>query len=165
LSIPLAACELPTGTLTQDGSVPVSNSGSTSQVVPGSAASLGAIVSLTNQARGSAGVAALVESASLDRAAAILCSEVAQTGVWSHTQTGTAYPTMQDRAAAVSYNWRALGENLAGTNGADPQHVVDNWMNSPDHRANILQASYTEIGVAQQQVGSLVCSVQVFGTR
>ena len=156
---------IPTGPTIPGSSI--STSGSTSsQTTPGSASALSAIVSLTNQARASAGLAGLTESATLDRAAAILCSEIVQTGVWSHTQTGTAYPLMQDRAAAVGYaNWRALGENLAATVGADPQHVISAWMNSPDHKANILGASYTEIGVAQQQAGADVCSVQVFGTR
>jgi uncharacterized protein YkwD len=137
--------------------------GSTAQ--PVSAASASAIISLTNQTRGSNGLSPLAENAALDHAAAILCSEIAQTGVWSHEQTGTAYPAPQDRANAVGYAWRALGENLAMTTTADAQHVFNNWMNSPDHRANILQTSYTEIGVAQQQIGGGVCSVQVFGSR
>lgn len=135
-----------------------------SQSAP-SSASTAAIISLTNQSRATAGLKALTENPSLDRAAALLCTEIAQSGVWSHSQPSTAYPAPQDRLRAVSYTWAAFGENLAGTNGSDAQHVMDNWMNSADHRANVLQPSFTEIGVAQLQVGAMVCSVQVFGTR
>lgn len=120
---------------------------------------------LTNQARAAATLQPLTENAALDRAAAILCSEIVQTGVWSHLEPGTAYPAPQDRATAVGYAWRALGENLAGTSSSDPQYIMNAWMNSADHRANILESTYTEIGVAQQQIGALVCSVQVFGSR
>ncbi|HXT18272.1 MAG TPA: CAP domain-containing protein [Gemmatimonadaceae bacterium] len=159
----LAACEvIPTSpTASEAPNTPVS---ATSPAV-GSAATISSVISLTNQARAASGAKPLTENASLDRAAAILCSEIAQTAVWSHTQTGTAYPQMQDRANAVGYVWRALGENLAGSNTPDAQHVMDMWMSSPDHRSNILNVAYTEIGVAQLQAGSLVCSVQVFGSR
>jgi uncharacterized protein YkwD len=157
----LAACDvLPTSPYTPGSSAPAG-----AQAEPVSAASTSAIVALTNQTRTAAGLSPLAENAALDRDAAILCSEIAQTGVWSHEQTGTAYPAPQDRATAVGYTWRALGENLAMTTTADAQHVFNNWMNSPEHRDNILETSYSEIGVAQQQIGGSVCSVQVFGAR
>ena len=115
----LAACRgLPTSLDSTTGS-PAANA--PAQVA--SPASASAIISLTNQTRSSSGLSPLSENAALDHAAAILCSEIAQTGVWSHVQTGTTYPNPQDRATAVGYVWRALGENLAGTTTADAQHV------------------------------------------
>ena len=137
-SLSLTACNaLPTSPYTTGASTTgTSTTGSSAQ--PVSAASTSAIVSLTNQTRASNGLSPLAENAALDHDAAILCGEIAQTGVWSHEQTGTAYPAPQDRAAAVGYTWRALGENLAMTTTADAQHVFSNWMNSPGHRDNIL---------------------------
>lgn len=46
------------------------------------------------------------------------------------------------------YEFIAVGENLALGNFGDDQKLVEAWMNSPGHRANILSAHYTEIGVA-----------------
>ena len=45
------------------------------------------------------------------------------------------------------YRYRTVGENLAvGYRSAD--HVVDGWMNSPGHRANILGRSFDEVGIS-----------------
>jgi uncharacterized protein YkwD len=50
-------------------------------------------------------------------------------------------------AEARGYNYRVIGENLA-TGYPTPAAVVDGWMHSPGHRANILGADYDEVGVA-----------------
>ena len=57
-----------------------------------------------------------------------------------------------DRLDRVGYAWRTYGENVAW-NQQTPAAVMDAWMNSPGHRANILNCSFTEIGVgvAQEQ--------------
>src|SRR5262249_52419968 len=47
----------------------------------------------------------------------------------------------------VGYNFRYLGENIAYGFGT-AQGVMTAWMNSPGHRANILDPNYTEIGIA-----------------
>lgn len=55
---------------------------------------------------------------------------------------GIAFELMQERG--IRYKW--AGENIAA--GQDtPQDVVDAWMNSPDHKANILRPEFTSIGV------------------
>ena len=50
--------------------------------------------------------------------------------------------------AAGRYEYVVIGENLALGNYRDDRDVVSAWMNSPGHRANILHAAFTEIGVA-----------------
>jgi uncharacterized protein YkwD len=51
-----------------------------------------------------------------------------------------------DRVAATGYDWAAYGENIA--RGQDsPAELVDDWMNSPSHRENILTCGYREVGV------------------
>lgn len=57
------------------------------------------------------------------------------------------------RANAVNYVWQAIGENIYMSSGyelsaqAEADMVVDGWMNSPGHRANILGTQYTHAGV------------------
>src|SRR6185295_2218657 len=62
-----------------------------------------------------------------------------------HTLIGSPQPTMQTRAATIGYEWRALGENIA-YGYSDAASVVNAWMNSAGHRANILNPMYTEMG-------------------
>ena len=50
-------------------------------------------------------------------------------------------------------SYRTAGENIA-MGYATPQAVVNGWMNSSGHRANILSASYTQIGVGYVAQGN-----------
>ena len=54
-------------------------------------------------------------------------------------------------AEEFGYEFLAIGENLALGNYESDQALVQAWMDSPGHRANILRASYSEIGVAVQR--------------
>ena len=53
-----------------------------------------------------------------------------------------------DLARRVGYGYISVGENLAMGTFRSEQDLVNAWMNSPGHRANILNKNYTEIGVA-----------------
>lgn len=53
-----------------------------------------------------------------------------------------------DLARAADYSYIAVGENLALGNFTSNMHVVDAWMDSPGHKANILSKKYSEIGIA-----------------
>ncbi|HUZ92899.1 MAG TPA: CAP domain-containing protein [Candidatus Paceibacterota bacterium] len=70
-------------------------------------------------------------------------------------------------ASQVGYDYLALGENLALGNFPGDEGVVEAWMGSPGHRANILNTHYTQIGVAVGrgafQGESVWIAVQVFG--
>ncbi len=55
---------------------------------------------------------------------------------------------VSDLGTKVGYEYIIIGENLALGNFKDAQALLDAWMASPGHRANILNSSYTEIGVA-----------------
>ncbi len=72
-----------------------------------------------------------------------------------------------DLAKRTGYDYIIIGENLALGNFADDEALVDAWMESPGHRANILDKRYTEIGVAVRQglyEGKLTwIAVQEFG--
>lgn len=62
---------------------------------------------------------------------------------FAHQSPVLGSPFDQMRRAGISY--RSAGENIAGTRTAE--HAMQLWMNSPSHRANILHASYTHIGI------------------
>jgi uncharacterized protein YkwD len=63
---------------------------------------------------------------------------------YSHTSPEGRQPW--DRAAAAGSTRRTIGENIA-CGQRSPAEVVDGWMNSPGHRANILKPDFTHIGV------------------
>jgi uncharacterized protein YkwD len=63
------------------------------------------------------------------------------------------------RITAAGYRWSVAGENIA-TGFATPASVMNAWMHSPDHRANILNPAYTDIGVGENPR-----PVRRYGTR
>jgi uncharacterized protein YkwD len=65
-------------------------------------------------------------------------------GYFSHTSPTYGSPFNMLKSFGISY--KSAGENIA-RGYTTPKAVVDGWMNSPGHRANILNSSFTEIGV------------------
>jgi uncharacterized protein YkwD len=105
-----------------------------------------AVVDLTNQARAENGLPPLQVNGALVAMAQLQSSNMAQLNEMAHVLPGVAEPTLESRAAAAGYNYAWLGENIA-FNYPDAASVVAAWMNSPEHRANILNPNYTDIGV------------------
>lgn len=101
------------------------------------------VLRLVNAERTSRGIAPLSMSNSrLTNAAQKRADEITIT--FSHTRpNGTQCSTVLDE---YSVSWRAFGENIAA-GYPTPASVVEGWMNSPGHRANILNSSYTQIGI------------------
>jgi uncharacterized protein YkwD len=124
----------------------------------------GSIVQLTNVERSKAGIAPFRMNPLLMQAAQIQAEQMARLGRLEHELSGAKYPTPSDRLAAVRYRWGSYGENIAmGQTSAAA--VLDSWMHSSGHRANILNSRYQEIGVgyAKDSAGRPYY-VQVFGT-
>jgi uncharacterized protein YkwD len=123
----------------------------------------GSIVQLTNAERSQAGLAPLRASMPLMQAAQIQAEQMARLGRLEHELSGAKYPTPADRLAAVGYRWQTYGENIA-MRQTSAATVVDSWMHSSGHRANILSTSVTEIGIgfARDSAGRPYY-VQVFG--
>lgn len=104
------------------------------------------VIDLVNDERSKAGLSAITEATDVSAAAAIRAQEI--TSNFSHTRPdGTYYNTVLDQSG-ISY-WGS-GENIA-YGQKTPAEVMNGWMNSQGHRANILNASYTKIGVAYYQ--------------
>jgi uncharacterized protein YkwD len=111
------------------------------------------------------GLAPLAVNSALVTAAQTHSRDMAQLNDMDHTLPGVAEPTLQSRAQAVGYNYAWLGENIAFNYQDDPS-VVDAWMNSPGHRANILNPNHTEtgVGIAWNSLGQPYYT-QDFGSR
>lgn len=106
------------------------------------------IVALTNTERVQHQVGALRESAQLDAAAQAKADDMAERSYFAHVSPDGREPW--DFVAAAGYDYQYAGENLA-VRFVDSQEVVDAWMRSPTHRANMVKEQYTEVGVATAQ--------------
>jgi uncharacterized protein YkwD/stress response protein SCP2 len=102
------------------------------------------VVALTNSARGRTGLPPLAVDARLTTAAQAHCADMVARDFYAHTSPDGAQPW--DRAAAAGSRLRTIGENIA-CGQRSPAEVVDGWMNSPGHRANILKREFTRIGI------------------
>lgn len=105
------------------------------------------VIYYTNLARNqNGGLPALTENTTLDLDAQMKLNDMFAKQYFEHVSPTGVGPA--DLAKAVGYQYVLVGENLAlGDFGSD-SGVVTAWMNSPGHRANILNTHYQEIGVA-----------------
>lgn len=117
-----------------------------------------AVASLVNAARQDAGLSELELDADLCAAAQARAQEIAQS--FSHTRPdGSSCFTILEEFG-ISY--RAAGENIA-MGQRTPEEVMDGWMNSSGHRANILNGTFTSIGVGYYVDGAGAAHwVQIF---
>ncbi|MFJ8235346.1 CAP domain-containing protein [Ureibacillus sp. NPDC094379] len=102
------------------------------------------VVDLTNAERAKAGLKPLQIYAPLMAVARDKSEDMASNNYFSHTSPTYGSPFDQMRSAGISY--RAAGENIA-QGQRSPQQVVQAWMDSPGHRQNLLNPSFTHIGV------------------
>ena len=123
------------------------------------------VVQLTNAERADLGESTLRRNASLDEAARMKAQHMANNEYFSHyAPDGTSPWYWFDKAG---YTYAHAGENLA-IHFTDSDEVVEAWMNSPTHRANIAGSQYTETGVGTAKGKfdgyDTVYVVQLFGT-
>src|SRR3954451_12546025 len=110
-----------------------------------------AILCLHNQIRAQRDLPALKLNGRLSRAAAGHSTDMVSDGYFDHTAPGGS--TFVDRILRAGYAKRtdgwALGENLAWGTGdlSTASGVMNSWMASPGHKANILKRSYREVGI------------------
>ena len=126
------------------------------------------VVELTNIERAKAGLQPLQLNNKLLAAAQDHSNDMAQDDFFSHT--GADGSSVGDRVKSSGYQYSTTGENIAAGQ-TTPAQVVEGWMKSPGHRANILNPNYTEIGVGYEYLENDTGSVnynhywtQVFGT-
>jgi uncharacterized protein YkwD len=112
-------------------------------VTAAQAAQLNQVFALTNQYRQQNGCRALIRNSYAEKAAQGHADWMNTTGTFSHT--GANGSSFVDRMKAAGYA-NPGGENIA-YGQRDAQAVMTAWMNSPGHRANILNCTFTRIGL------------------
>lgn len=103
------------------------------------------ILEQVNEERNKRNLPPLELNGQLKQAADLHASNMVRLGEMSHTLNVPGQKTLTDRMKVVGYQWVFIGENIA--EGYKEDKVVDGWMNSSGHRANIL-GNFTEMGIA-----------------
>jgi uncharacterized protein YkwD len=123
------------------------------------------IFDLINAERRRQGLPALAHSEQLAQMAEIQARNMAYFQKMAHVLPEASLPTLTDRGVYVRYPFGRLAENVA-LGYPDAETVVQGWMNSKGHRANILNSGVVETGIAiaRSSAGGLYYC-QVFGQR
>ncbi|WP_245890102.1 CAP domain-containing protein [Rummeliibacillus pycnus] len=109
------------------------------------------VVTLTNAERAKEGLAPLQIDTKLMSSARAKSEDMSKNHYFDHTSPTYGSPFDQMKSLGISY--KSAGENIA-QGQKTPQEVVQAWMQSPGHRANIMNASYTHIGVGYAASGN-----------
>jgi len=110
------------------------------------ALSINLIVKYSNEYRQNNKLPPLLENSKLILSAEKKAQDILDNEYFEHiSPSGVG---VGDLGLEVKYDYILIGENLAMGNFKDSRELVDAWMESPGHRANILNSNYTETGVA-----------------
>lgn len=109
------------------------------------------VVELTNQERAKNGLKPLTLDTALSKVARAKSQDMQSKGYFSHTSPTYGSPFDMMKKFGITY--RTAGENIA-KGQPTPEAVVKAWMESPGHRANILKADFTHIGVGHVASGN-----------
>ena len=156
-SVPPTATGTPQPPTSTPTSVPPTATTS-SCVYSGNASFESTLVSLINQERSNQGISPLVVSSQLTAAARQHSRDMACNDFFSHTGSDGSSPFQ--RIAWSGFSFTAAAENIYAGSGSfnSPQQAFNSWMNSPGHRTNMLNATYTHIGV-----GYIYCASSTYG--
>jgi uncharacterized YkwD family protein/spore coat assembly protein SafA len=112
------------------------------------------VIRLVNVERAKNGLHALTGNWQISRVARYKSQDMVNKGYFGHISPtyGTPFTMMENFGIRFS----SAGENIA-EGQRTPQEVMNAWMNSPGHRANILSPSYTQIGVGLAKNKNGVC--------
>ncbi|MCH0560322.1 sigma-70 family RNA polymerase sigma factor [Streptomyces sp. MUM 16J] len=138
------------------------SSAGAAQVQSAPANTVAQVVALVNKERATAGCGPVTENAQLEKAAQAHSDDMAARNFFDHTNPDGAGPG--DRITAAGYHWSTYGENIA-RGQQTPQSVMDAWMNSPGHRANILNCAFKDIGVGVHKASGGPWWTQDFGAK
>ena len=101
------------------------------------------VFDLINKQRAQNGLSPLKENSELQRVARIKAQDMVNNNYFSHTSPTYGSPFDMMKSFKISYN--TAGENIAGN--SSNSSAVTAWMNSPGHRANILNSSFNQTGI------------------
>ncbi|MGZ2361087.1 sigma-70 family RNA polymerase sigma factor [Streptomyces sp. 372A] len=118
------------------------------------------VLALVNTERAKEGCSPVTGNDELTTAAQRHSEDMAARDYFSHTSQDGSGPG--ERITAAGYRWSTYGENIA-KGQRTPADVMNSWMNSPGHRANILNCSFKELGVGIQDSPGGIVWTQDFG--
>lgn len=133
------------------------------------------VLQLHNRARTTRGLKALCVQPTLTRAARAHSAEMIRKDYFSHDSFDGE--TVRDRLArfgysSQGYSYFVYAENIAWgcRSYASPDHIFDSWMQSPDHRSNMLDEKYRQVGIGVRRGTYKSCDSAAmytvdFGTR
>ncbi|WP_143661720.1 CAP domain-containing protein, partial [Streptomyces sp. st170] len=120
------------------------------------------VAELVNAERSKEGCGPVSVNGLLNTAAQRHSADMAAQDYFSHTSQDGRDPGA--RITAAGYRWSTYGENIAKGQRTSAD-VMQSWMDSPGHRANILNCSFKEIGMGKVDSGGGPVWTQVFGAR
>ena len=106
------------------------------------------VLNLVNKERKANGLKPLTLNKELSNVANIKSRDMIEKGYFDHTSP--TYGSPFDMMKTFNISYKAAGENIA-MGQKTPSEVMNSWMNSSGHRANILNSTYTELGVGIQK--------------
>lgn len=118
------------------------------------------LLEAANRDRASAGLHPLQWDASLAAAARQHAQKMVQANTLSHQFPGE--PPLQQRAKQAGARFSLIAENVA--EGPSAAYLHQQWMNSPPHRANLLDPELNAVGIAVVQSGETLFAVEDFST-
>ena len=135
--------------------------------VPKAIVSVADVIFETNNQRRAYGLNSLTENSKLNAAADFKMRDMFTRQYFNHyAPDGTS--GISELLIRFDYRYMAAGENLALGNFRNASELVAGWMASPGHRANILNNSYRDVGVATGydifEGRQTIIAVQIFGT-
>jgi len=96
--------------------------------------------------RKNANLQPLKENSALSYAAFLRAKEILANQEFNHYASGSGDIKAQKAVEVVGYRYSEVGENLA-RGYDDPNLVIEGWLNSPEHKQNMLKSNYKEVGV------------------
>jgi uncharacterized protein YkwD len=130
--------------------------------VSGVGGAAGTQFSLVNQDRAANGVAPLAYSASLARVAQYRAQDMLNRNYFSHYDPSTGQLAFVGLLRLWGIPYSTAGENIAWSTNPSMAGINTMFMNSPDHRANILKAAYHRVGLGVASNGAKIMVVEVF---
>src|SRR5205823_6808069 len=118
-----------------------------SSPIVGVGGAAGAQFSLINQDRAANGMAALAYSASLARVAQYRAQDMLNRNYFSHYDPSTGQLAFVGLLRLWGIPYSTAGENIAWSTNPSMAAINTMFMNSPEHRANILKAAYHRVGL------------------
>jgi len=118
--------------------------------------------SLVNQDRAANGVAALRFSGALARVAQYRAQDMLNRGYFSHYDPATGQLAFSALMHLWGIPYTTAGENIAWSTNPSMAAINTMFMNSPEHRANILKSAYHQVGIGVASNGVKTMVVEVF---